>query len=311
MNGNHRSIVWLLVLVAVFAVLVVGTIVGYWIISGGRAARPEPTPVPTATAVPAPAATDQPVEPTTIPSPTPEPPTPSPTPKPPTPSPTAEIGDATTILVLGIGIFAGADEAESIYVVEIDAADETLRVSSFAPSLTVDVQDAEKALKRVYADVLHTSGGDETLAAQALGAVLAQEFGFTPDHYVTVQEDALVDMIDTLGGIDIDVPVSVGDIAAGAQHFDGATAWRYVGWLAQPGVSGELPRIERQKQVIEALRARLLSPATVLKIPALARRFISGDAMSTDLSTGQILELIALLKDIPLEDIALTVVSKG
>ena len=224
-----------------------------------------------------------------------------------------QLGKPVTLLVLGIGQWAGENEAEAIYVVEVDPSGQTVGVTGFAPSLEVDVAGLEDTgitrtkLKMVYHHGLELPGADEISAASLVGQALVDNFGITPDHYIVAQEDYLASMIDTLGGIDVNVLATFGDMPPGEHHLDGVTTWRYVGHIPQPGIPEELPRIERQKHVLKALRDKLLSASTLPKIPELLTGFVVHRGIKTDLSGRQILYLIGVLESTSLDDISFTV----
>jgi anionic cell wall polymer biosynthesis LytR-Cps2A-Psr (LCP) family protein len=222
-----------------------------------------------------------------------------------------------TLLVLGIGQWAGENEAETIFVVDIDSAGQVVSVTGFAPSLEVDVAGLEamgitrSRLKMVYHHGLELPGADEVSAASLLAQALVDNFNITPDQYIVVQEDYLASMIDTLGGIDVSLPAAFGDVPPGDQQLDGETTWRYVGHIPQPGIPEELPRIERHKYVLEALRDKLLSASTLPVIPDLLAGFVVEKGIKTDLSAQQILYLITVLEDTSLEEISFVVIPES
>jgi anionic cell wall polymer biosynthesis LytR-Cps2A-Psr (LCP) family protein len=141
-----------------------------------------------------------------------------------------------------------------------------------------------------------------------VAGALADNFGITPDHYIVVQEDYLASIIDTLGGIDVSLLATFGDMPPGDHHLDGETTWRYVSSMPRPGIPEELPRIERHKYVLKALRDKLLSANTLPVIPELLTEFIVQRGIKTDLNGRQILYLIGVLGDTSLDDISFTVI---
>jgi LCP family protein required for cell wall assembly len=217
-----------------------------------------------------------------------------------------------TLLVLGIDI---EDQAESIYLVEIDSSREAVAITTFPPSLVVDVAGleylsiSETSLKMVYYYGLRLPNGDEVSATNLLAQALVDNFDLAPDHYILVNERPLASMIDTMGGIDVTLPVAFEGIGAGNHHFDGSRTWWYVRTMSSPGIMTELPRIERQKHVLEGLRDKLLSISILPIIPDLLQEFVEDVAMLTDLSALQILELIRVLENTPEDQYIVTVIS--
>ncbi|MCJ7736704.1 MAG: LCP family protein, partial [Anaerolineae bacterium] len=221
-------------------------------------------------------------------------PTPVPTAPPPAsrPTPVPAPDGATTVLVLGTG--GEGSELVSIRLADVVEASRSVDVKSLSPSLTVVVGDGEKELRAVYQEMLSEAGGDESAAAAAMAGVLADNFGVTVDERVTFRESVIASMIDSLGGIDVTVTTAFGDMPAGAQHLDGAAAWRYA-----TASSGGAPVSERRIQALGALRKRVFSLGTLLKIPQLAGEFIGSGAVRTDMSVAEVLGLVMAMKDVP------------
>ncbi len=149
-----------------------------------------------------------------------------------------------------------------------------------------------------------TASGSRTqvvsVATTSLAQIIYENFGLIPDHYVTVDFSTYTTMIDTIGGIDVNVhnafdARSVGfthNFPAGLSHFNGALTVEYV-----RGFDNEWNRQQRQNEVIEAIRKKLLEPANVLRIPSLISQF--SNSVTTSLSPEQIVELTCMLKTLP------------
>jgi polyisoprenyl-teichoic acid--peptidoglycan teichoic acid transferase len=132
--------------------------------------------------------------------------------------------------------------------------------------------------------------------AAAMEAVRTN-FGVHVDHYVRIDLAGFVQIVDALGGIDIDVPAPLFDdayptydygtttvsFAAGPQHMDGDQALAYA--RIRHG-SSDFQRAERQQLVIEAVIGRLLQPTAWVRLPAVAaaaRQSIGTDLGPLDL----------------------------
>lgn len=139
-----------------------------------------------------------------------------------------------------------------------------------------------------------------SVATTSLAQIIYENFGLIPDQYFTVDFSTYTTMIDTIGGIDVDVHNAfdarkVGfthNFPAGLSHFNGALTVEYV-----RGFDNEWNRQQRQNEVIEAIRKKLLEPANVLRIPSLINQFSS--SVTTSLSPEQIVELTCMLKTLP------------
>lgn len=124
-------------------------------------------------------------------------------------------------------------------------------------------------------------GGGLGLIAQ----VVADNFGIRIDKYARVNFDGFIKIVDTLGGIDVNVPCALEDdfidassptgfrhfaVNAGLQRMNGATALMFA---RQRHNTGDVSRAQRQQRVLFALRDKILSPDIVPKIPQLYNQF--------------------------------------
>ena len=159
-------------------------------------------------------------------------------------------------------------------------------------------------LGETYQLFKQTASGSHTqvmsVATTSLAQIIYENFGLIPDHYFTVDFSTYTTMIDTIGGIDVDVHNAfdarkVGFthyFQPGMSHFNGALTVEYV-----RGFDNEWNRQQRQNEVIEAIRKKLLEPANVLRIPSLISQF--SNSVTTSLSPEQIVELTCMLKTLP------------
>ncbi len=138
-------------------------------------------------------------------------------------------------------------------------------------------------------------------ATQAMAQTIVDNFGFIPDHYVTVDEGAFVKYVDALGGIEINLPKVVDGTAedygiypAGSQLLDGKRALNFAR-LFHPGGAADLDiwgNLERQNLVVKGILAATLKPQNWTKIPSLVKEV--NQAVVTDLSLNQTLDLACM-----------------
>jgi LCP family protein required for cell wall assembly len=110
-------------------------------------------------------------------------------------------------------------------------------------------------------------------AAYSIGGpqLLTQTFeinsGVRVDHYVEVGFGGFVDIVDSVGGVElcpdepIEDPKAGLDIEAGCQEMDGGTALGYVRTRATP--RADLDRVDRQREFFGALMSEVTSPGTM------------------------------------------------
>jgi LCP family protein required for cell wall assembly len=151
-------------------------------------------------------------------------------------------------------------------------------------------------------------GGGPTLAAQTVEL----NFGIRIDYFAEVDIAGMERIVDTLGGIILDVPGIVKDeqyptenygytrvyFSPGLQLMDGRTAVRYSRTRHD---DGDFARQERQQQVLLAIRERALTTGLISKLPELIAEV--GDSVRTDLSVRQALSLARLAEEVGPEGI--------
>lgn len=143
-----------------------------------------------------------------------------------------------------------------------------------------------------------------------LARTLDLNFGLRADHYGAINMQTFVRLVDAVGGIDIylDAPVDgrpvddktedMGYFAAGHHRMDGATALRF---SRIRKVDTVFARDDRQTMVLCALKEKLLSPASLGRIPELIGAF--QDSILTDLSPIQLAQLACLAPQVSPENL--------
>lgn len=108
--------------------------------------------------------------------------------------------------------------------------------------------------------------------------------GTNLEHYVTLSYGFVGDVVDIVGGVDVDVPMDMDyedewadpplkiHLKAGEQTLDGDKAMQFLrfrkGYADQ-----DLSRVQAQQQFVSSFLDKLKSPMTVLKAPALLRSY--------------------------------------
>jgi len=119
-------------------------------------------------------------------------------------------------------------------------------------------------------------GGIRGGGAQRVARVVKSITDMQVHHVLYVDLAGFQRLVDALGGVDMCVPypmydeLTLLDIPAGCQHFDGRTALAYVRTRHQP--CDEVPdfaRIARQQQFLRAVISRLLEPGQLFRLPTL------------------------------------------
>lgn len=152
-------------------------------------------------------------------------------------------------------------------------------------------------------------GGGPALAMKTV----QYNLGVPVHFYMRVDFDGFRRIVDTLGGIDVDVPQTINDpkypnenygydpfyIDRGPQHLDGNMALKYARTRATAG--SDFDRARRQQAVLFAIREKALAIGAVPKIPELWTTMAG--TVQTDLQLVDILELAKLADKITGDDI--------
>ncbi|HLE50465.1 MAG TPA: LCP family protein [Anaerolineales bacterium] len=201
--------------------------------------------------------------------------------------------------------------ADAIRLVKVDFDNDAVTILSMPPDLWVNTPNLAGVTATTLTNSYRTakdasaSQGERTAmvqGTQATAQALLDNFGYQPDHYITLSQLLFTSMVDTLGGIEITVPTRVdgraegrGLFESGPQVFSGQRANDYVRIL-QPNNQlqpDEWGRFERQNQVISALRAEILRPENLPVMPQLISQF--ADLVVTNLSPNQLLDLNCMI----------------
>ncbi len=166
-------------------------------------------------------------------------------------------------------------------------------------------------INAAYADgeAAKLPGGGPALAVKTVENFL----GVDIQYYAEVDFQVFEKLIDTIGGIDVNVPAEITvdplgphnttTLKPGLQHLDGALALAYA--RMRHTALDDIDRAGRQQQVILAIREKVLSgrnlPTLVLQAPQIYAEVSAG--IQTNLSLNDALRLAVLAKDIPLDQI--------
>jgi LCP family protein required for cell wall assembly len=133
--------------------------------------------------------------------------------------------------------------------------------------------------------------------------MLSNNFLISTDHYLTIDLAQIPAMVDAIGGVPINIPVTITDpwigmvIPSGQRTLNGAQFVAY----ARAIPDSDFGRIQRNNLLLDALQQKLLDPVVWGKIPQLYAQF--NEVIATDLSPEQINHLTCLLKEVPRESI--------
>jgi LCP family protein required for cell wall assembly len=184
------------------------------------------------------------------------------------------------VLVLGADERPESEEegsrTDTIMLVRVDPKTGDIRLLSVPRDLLVEVAPGEE--NRINA-AYNFGGIDQTITA------FEEYSGVDVDHYAVVDFEGFRDVINAMGGVEVDVedevPPKYG-IEDGLQTLNGQQALFYARYRGTDG--GDLDRIKRQQQLVAALRSQAFSLSTVKQLPTIVR--VANRNVQTDLDLG-------------------------
>jgi LCP family protein required for cell wall assembly len=180
----------------------------------------------------------------------------------------------TNILILGGDARPGTNEeriarTDSIMIMSIDPDDNQVSMLSVPRGMYVESPNYGLIMANTVvrnAEVFEPGTGEAEMIT-----TMEQTFGIEIDHTVRISFEGFVELVDAVGGIEIDVPKRIVDrqypthdggtieisFEPGRQEMDGERALQYARTRHQDDDYG---RASRQQQVMEALTRKLANP---------------------------------------------------
>jgi LCP family protein required for cell wall assembly len=217
------------------------------------------------------------------------------------------LSHSTTVLLLGtdnsqIGNRSGDRHSDSILLLRTDPAHHRLYYLSIPRDLTTNIAGIGTAkINAAY------QNGGAALAIKTIHDLT----GLDINHVVVVNFGAFKDLIDALGGIDVNVPAPIRSNRFDCPYATATRCSQWQGWRFPKGMqhmSGQraliysrirenmlnpaetdVTRGSRQQIVMDALASKFTSPGTLIGLP-----FDGGTLakpLTTDLSAGQLMQL--------------------
>ena len=211
------------------------------------------------------------------------------------------------------GMLSAKDKA-NIMIMGVDSREDDVGRSDTLMVATIDPKKDQASLLSIPRDTrvkIKNHGFDKINHAYAFGGheltkdTVENFLGVTLDHYIIIDTHAFQRIIDTIGGIDIDVEKRmyyedpwdddgglVINLQPGMQHMDGKTAITYVRYRDE---EGDLGRIQRQQKFMKAIFDKIASPSIIMKIPSIIKEV--SNSIKTDMSIRQMIEFAGTIKE--------------
>lgn len=207
--------------------------------------------------------------------------------------------DIYNILIVGTDL--NGYHTDSMMLASFDAKNNKMNVLSIPRDLICEGRNGNHyKINSAY------RGSEENL--DSLYDEIERAIGFRPDKYVIVSTQGFVEMIDEIGGVEIDVQRRMKytdptqdlyiDIQPGLQTLNGYDSMCFMRYR-YGYVEGDIGRVRAQHQFVNALMDKMLTPQTLSKLPELVD--IVEKNVKTDLTVGNMIWLGTKVLDMNLE----------
>lgn len=225
--------------------------------------------------------------------------------------------DRVTVLLMGVDARPGQKIArtDSIMILTLDPKTGSAGMLSLPRDMLVSVPMLTDTVKvntvYVIGEVRNYPGGGPELLRDTVSDLI----GYPVDYYVRVNFEGFRQIIDLIGGVDIEVPTEIRDdkfpddnygydplyIPAGLQHMDGTLALKYA---RVRHIDTDYQRAARQQKVIVAVKEKLTQPgqlaALLPRLPGLA--LATANSVQTDMPVERAIMLARALGQMDLQN---------
>ncbi|MDQ6768056.1 MAG: LCP family protein [Candidatus Eremiobacteraeota bacterium] len=185
--------------------------------------------------------------------------------------------------------YTSVSRTDTLLAVNVDLSNKQISVLSIPRDLWVYIpKSGYGKINESYAD-----GGPQRVEAAVVKNLGTPAF----DYYVVLRLDATKNIIDALGGLDVDVEKDMDyddswghlhiHLKKGLHHLTGEQAVGYIRFRHDP--EGDIGRMRRQRQVVQLLAKRMRDPSIAMHLPALLG--VIRDNVRTDMPFGKLYDL--------------------
>lgn len=177
-------------------------------------------------------------------------------------------GKIINVLLLGIDARDAKSNSRSDTIILASIDSKSKRVAMLSIPRDTRIKNTFGRSEKING-VNYTKGPEA--ACKEVGKLLNTQV----DYYVVTNFAGFDEIIDTLGGVDIDVETNMVhtdvsysiNLAKGYQHLNGDKALQYVRYRGGP--TADIGRTQRQQKFIKALAKQMFKAKTILKLPQL------------------------------------------
>ncbi len=222
---------------------------------------------------------------------------------------------AMNVLILGVDhdydnrdqiIRTTNGRSDSIMLARVDFINNTIKALTIPRDTAVRIPE-HSGIRKINA--AHSLGGPP-LTIETIKSV----FGVDVDAYVVLNFEGFQDIVDAIGGIDVNVQVPRGHkgldyddnwghlhihLKPGYQHLNGYQA---MGFVRMRHSDSDEMRSKRQHEFLEAMRAKVKQPSTLYNIPSIVNK-IHDNLKRGMMTDDQLYTLVNFARKLPKENI--------
>ena len=195
-------------------------------------------------------------------------------------------GNRTNILVLGVDRRPGEEHSRSDVMILVSIDPELGKVAVISIPRDTKIDDYKLGIDKICA-------ANYVFGPQMSVKLVEKMLDTNVDYYVEMDFAGFKKIVDTLGGVTVDVPCRMYkpaediDLKAGKQHLNGRQALAFVRF--RDYVQADIQRTAAQQQFIKALAEQALQARTIPRLPALIKQL--GQYVDTDMEITDALRL--------------------
>ncbi len=201
-------------------------------------------------------------------------------------------------------LLCGLDESQTltdvIMVASLDTAQKTVNVFQIP-------RDTYVGISRYPTGKINAVYGNANKGQTPIGALIDEvqyTFELHIDHYATVNLQGLRQIVDSMGGVTVDIPQNIYFTSSkvlkkGEQLLDGQKAEWFVRYRAGY-VDGDIGRMRAQGLFLKACAQTALSMSRTKMLTVLTQNYTS---ITTDLTLAQVMEYYSMVKEIDIDSV--------
>ncbi len=179
----------------------------------------------------------------------------------------------------------GNSRTDTIMLVKVDTKSHAIDIVSIPRDSRVEVRGKMDKINHAHAY------GGITLTMKTIRDFLNIDL----DYYVKVNYEAVKEIVDAIGGVEVDVPFTIdfptenAYIKKGKQKLDGHNALAYLRYR-KGHKTGDLGRVQAQQGFMASMFKQLLQPGNIPKLPQLLKTYYN--QVETNVDLGHVIGMI-------------------